>query len=691
MPNFQDAIQCCGQAAGQAGRIRAAGALFGGSPAEALVITDGGRAPMGILTRNDFIRLCVQGDLDAAIGEHVPDHAWMAAPADLTLAQLLLCKAEYLVAVDGRGAVQGLATKRNLVDQYLVQLDNPLLMTGYDCMLAILNREGELVFLDAGLEARQGEAVLALAAHSPLRLALAETAQGGRSQDGRELEWGGDNWMVFTVPVHQGTEVMGAIGLFHPSRDVRAIINRLKRAEQLYDEVNTILETSYDGFTIIDGQGIITRVNKAHARITGSRPENMIGRHILDCEKDGELSNPVSMMVLKEKRRMTIRQQVKNGKYVTVTGNPVFDAEGNIQMVVCNVRDTSEIQAMQEKLLNTEMVYRVELEHLRRQQLHSDPIIVASPSMLQVLETAEHIADKETSVLVLGETGVGKEVLVKKIHQMSSRRDGPFLKINCCAIPDNLLESELFGYEGGAFTGARKGGKPGLLEAARGGTLFLDEIGDISMDLQAKLLRVLQENEIVRVGGLKAIAVDNRFIFATHRDLRAMVEEGRFRKDLYYRLNVVPIFIPALRHRPDDIQPFLSYFLDKFNQKHGYDKQFSPQLVDVLRGYAWPGNVRELENLVERLVVSVVSGLIDVVHLPELGIATLAAGPGPAPVNPARPLPLREAVEALEKQLITQALLEQGSMGRTAAALGVDRTTILRKIDKYGIPYAYQW
>jgi len=313
-------------------------------------------------------------------------------------------------------------------------------------------------------------------------------------------------------------------------------------------------------------------------------------------------------------------------------------------------------------------------------------MIVASPAMRQVMETVEHVADKETSVLILGETGVGKEVLAKRIHQISKRRDGTYLKINCCAMPPSLLESELFGYENGAFTGARKGGKPGLLEAARGGTIFLDEIGDISMELQVKLLRVLQEKEIMRVGGLKAIAVDSRFIFATNRDLKAMVTEGRFRKDLYYRLNVVPISIPALRHRNEDIRPFLEFFLEKFNQKHGYDKTFAPELVQVLCGYGWPGNVRELENLVERLVVSVYGSTIGLADIAELGTARL-----PQQDSVERGLPLRQAVEALEKELISQALLSHGSMGRVAAALGVDRTTILRKIAKYRIPYAYQW
>lgn len=680
----------------QEATLRAAGAVFNGSSVEEMAITDASCHPVGVMTRGDFIRSCVQGLMDVPLAERMPDHAWTPVHGEISLERLVMLRAEYLFLVDAGGVCQGVVHKREIASQFLIRQDNPLLVFDNGCLLAIVDAAGETVFAGAGLGAlHQVDSGRAFAGGSTLLQTVVETARGGHPLDGRELEWEGNSWMAFTVPIREGGTTLGAIGLFHHAQGVRSIINRLKRMEQLYSEVNTILETSYDGFTIIDGQGIITRVNKAHERITGSSPENMIGRHVLEAEKDGEFQNPVSMMVMKEKRTMTIRQKVKNGKFVTVTGNPVFDSDGQIRMVVCNVRDTSEIEAVKEKLLNTEMVYQVELEHMRRQQAHVDQLIVFSPLMRQVMETTGHIADKETSVLVLGDTGVGKEVLAKKIHQISSRRDGPYLKINCCAIHENLLESELFGYEGGSFTGARKGGKAGLLEAARGGTLFLDEIGDISMELQVKLLRVLQEKEIVRVGGVKAIRIDTRFIFATNRDLKAMVAEGRFRKDLYYRINVMPITIPALRHRKEDIKPFLEFFLKKFNQKHGYDKQFTPELIAALCNYSWPGNVRELENLVERLVVSVYSNIIDTVHFTEPGNTSQASqlSAQEAFLDPSMSshLRLRAAVETMEKRLITQALLEHGSMGRAASVLGVDRTTILRKISKYGIQYQYQW
>jgi PAS domain S-box-containing protein len=674
--------------------LREIGAVFSAGGAEVLVLINGAQRPVGVMTKRDFIELCVKGALDVPIAEPMPDHSWVSIHSERTLGQLVMVSAEYLIFVDDQGFYVEIITKREIANRYILELDSPLVLSGYGCMLAIINAEGENVFFDPGLDTSREEAVLAFAEPSILRKTLLETAHGVRPQEGVEMEWGGRPWVVFTVPVREGKNVCGAIGIFHQAQKVRPIAKRLEHVQQLYDEVNTILETSYDGFTIVNGQGVITRVNKAHERITGSCPENMIGRHVLDAEKNGEFINPVSMMVLRQKRRMTISQMVRNGKYVTVTGNPVFDAEGNVKMVVCNVRDTSEIEAMQEKLLQTKRVNQVELEHLRKQQLDFDQIIVVSPLMRRVMETVEHIADKDTSVLILGETGVGKEVLVKKIHQLSLRKDGPYLKINCCAIPASLLESELFGYENGAFTGAKKGGKPGLLEAAHGGTLFLDEIGDVSMELQVKLLRALQEKEIVRVGGLKGIDVDIRFIFATNRDLKAMVAGGRFREDLYYRLNVVPISIPPLRDRREDILPLLEHFLAKFNQKHGYDKQFSPALVKALCNYSWPGNVRELQNLVERLVVSVYSKVIDTIHFTEPIVASqmpeqeALLDPASASISQ---LQLRTAVETLEKKLITQALLEKGSMGRAASALGVDRTTILRKIGKYGILYKYQW
>jgi len=310
------------------------------------------------------------------------------------------------------------------------------------------------------------------------------------------------------------------------------------------------------------------------------------------------------------------------------------------------------------------------------------PAVVAySVEMGRVLQLAAKVAPVNTTVLILGESGVGKEVVARFIHMSGPRRNGPFVNINCGAIPGSLLESELFGYEAGAFTGARREGKPGMIEMAAGGTLFLDEISELPTDLQVKLLQVIQERKLVRVGGVKPLNVDIRIIAATNRDLAAMVARGEFRADLFYRLNVVPITIPPLRERPDDVIPLIYHFLDRYNSAHGYKKVISEDAREVLTRYSWPGNVRELENLIERLVVTVEGDEITVRDLPR---AILEEGGVSQPhVVVGGIMPLRQAVEEVERQLIQRALAEKRSTYSIARLLGVNQSTVVRKIRKY--------
>jgi transcriptional regulator with PAS, ATPase and Fis domain len=310
-----------------------------------------------------------------------------------------------------------------------------------------------------------------------------------------------------------------------------------------------------------------------------------------------------------------------------------------------------------------------------------NPIIAYSIEMGKVLQVATKVAQVTSTVMILGESGVGKEVVARFVHNASLRRGGPFVTINCGAIPPNLLESELFGYEAGAFTGAKRQGKPGMIETASSGTLFLDEISDLPLDLQVKLLQVIQERRLTRVGGIQPIEVDIRIIAATNRDLAKMVERGEFRADLFYRLNVVPIVIPPLRSRRDDIIPLIYHFLAKHNNTHRYNKTISRETREVLTQYSWPGNVRELENLIERLVVTVEGDEIGVEDLPQhvkerdvnCNSKVIVEGV----------IPLREAVEEVERQLIKHAQEEHETTYEIAEALGVNQSTVVRKLKKY--------
>ncbi len=305
-------------------------------------------------------------------------------------------------------------------------------------------------------------------------------------------------------------------------------------------------------------------------------------------------------------------------------------------------------------------------------------LITYSQKMMGLIDLILRVSRVDSTVLISGESGVGKELLAKLIHDQSSRSLGPFVKINCGAIPENLLESELFGYEGGAFTGASRQGKLGMFELAHGGTLFLDEIGELPLGLQVKLLRAIQEQEFVRVGGVKAKKVDVRFIAATNRELEKMVESGKFREDLYFRLNVIPLLVPPLRERKEDILPLIHHFQAKFTQKFKVSKTFAPEALRLFLNYPWPGNVRELENIVERLFVVSPGEIIYCRHVPE----KLLPGVQRQCVKVTGVMPLKEAVDELQRLLIEEALAMYGNTYKAAEALGVEQSTITRKLAK---------
>ena len=349
------------------------------------------------------------------------------------------------------------------------------------------------------------------------------------------------------------------------------------------------------------------------------------------------------------------------------------------------MQDLTEIISVKDKLEKAEREserYSDELNYYKSRQRGLTGLIGESRDIKKIKELISYVAKTEATVLITGETGVGKEVIAKEIHQSSNRSNGPYIKVNCAAIPDSLLESELFGYEKGAFTGAQNKEKLGMFELANGGTLLLDEIGEMPMTLQSKLLRVLQERELMRIGGTKSISIDVRVIASTNQSLINQIETGRFREDLYYRLNVVPIHIPPLRERIDDI-PLLSYkMLEKFNLKYEKDKKLSKEAIQVLSQYRWPGNVRELGNVIERIIVSddeEVIGEESVINV--LGRLI----DGPLPLTLEEGTSLKEAVLQLEKDLIQKALNKHKSTYKAAKSLGMSQPTLFRKAKQLGI------
>ncbi|WP_315115036.1 sigma 54-interacting transcriptional regulator [uncultured Clostridium sp.] len=468
------------------------------------------------------------------------------------------------------------------------------------------------------------------------------------------------------------------------------IINELEKTRSLCIELDAVIECSYDGIYITDGEANTLKLNKSYEIITGLKRKDIIGRNMRDLVKSGVISKSGTLCVIKNKKPTTIEQTFKTGKKVLVSSSPIFDKEGNISMVVTNVRDVTELYELKEQLAKNEELtkkYYSEIEAMKNQLLNSSDIIAQDKNMLHTLRISKKVAIVDTTVLLLGETGAGKEEIAKYIHKNSKRCNKHFIKINCGAIPENLIESELFGYEKGAFTGANKEGKIGLFEVANEGTIFLDEVGELPLDMQVKLLRVLQEKEIERVGGITPIKVDVRIVAATNRNLEEMVSKKLFREDLYYRLNVVPITIPPLRERKEDIVPLTEHFLRELNKKYNLNKSFTEAAIQSLLDYKWPGNVRELKNIIERVVIMSGNDKILRSDLPiKCGFDFMEPQIGYIDEE----INLKELVETFELKFINTAYEKYNNVRDAAKYLGMDASTFVRKRKRYIEKYVLQ-
>lgn len=398
-------------------------------------------------------------------------------------------------------------------------------------------------------------------------------------------------------------------------------------------------------------------------------------------QSEGYSDTAASIKVLETGKTQSVIINTKSGKQVLSTGIPVFDKNGDIIRIYCNLRDVTELNALKEKYEESQKLiskYLLELQEVKKLQTMQFSLIAKSQQMKQVMEAAYRLAHFDTTVLILGESGVGKDLVARIIHEASSRKEtGVFVKINCGAIPAELLESELFGYKGGAFTGASKEGKAGYFEIADKGTLFLDEIGDLPLRLQVKLLSVIQDQEITRVGDVHSKKVDVRIIAATNQNLEEMVRKGKFREDLFYRLNVVPVFIPPLRERKEEIPFLLAHFISEYNKKYKTHTRLSREAVEVLVNYRWPGNVRELTNLIEHLIVVTNEPLIKPDHLPGKYLSD-SVEPGIDPLDSLKLL--REQVDAFEKTLIRKTVARCKTYEEAAHRLGISLSTLTRRL-----------
>jgi PAS domain S-box-containing protein len=504
-----------------------------------------------------------------------------------------------------------------------------------------------------------------------------QTADGAQAA-GRTVDLGSQRHLVCPVSLPDAGHALLLVS--YPL--LREMQPELRQLEQSYRDFQEIFRNSFDGIFVADGKGTTLMVNAGCERNYGLRADEMIGKHVSLFERKGYIRPVIAGRVIAERRRISAVQHTHAGKTIMVTGIPLFDDDGTVRRVIINSRDTTELQQLQEELERTQHHLRrmeSEIHELRRENLKIDGVVLHSPCMQRIAALAIRVAKVDTTILVTGESGVGKEVVVKLIHRESSRANGPFIKINCGAIPRELLESELFGYEGGAFTGARRQGKVGLIETANGGTLFLDEIGELPLELQVKLLQVLQDRSFSRVGGTATIEVDVRIIAATNVDLEEMVEAKRFRSDLYYRLNVVPIPIPPLRERHDDVLPLIHFYLQNFNLQYGVARRLSERALQRMLDYGWPGNVRELRNIVERLVVTAPDDLISVDDLPPAFQRQGIAGKSGAADAPSGEPDLKSRVAQFEATLVQETVARLGSTRAAAKYLGISQASVVRK------------
>lgn len=433
---------------------------------------------------------------------------------------------------------------------------------------------------------------------------------------------------------------------------------------------------SFDGLVLCDANGVLMNVNESYRRITEVTDQDVreaMGRPMHQLVEDGIVTPSVTVEVLRQKKPVTLVQRIKTGKQVLVTGNPLFDESGRLQAVVTNVRNP-DILDFTQKIADTR-------DSRPNPDPHAPRLVAESPEMAKVLDLSRQIAPSGLPVLLLGESGTGKDLVARFVHGHSERANGPFIPVNCAAINDQLFEAELFGYQGGAFTGASRHGKPGLVKLAHGGTLFLDEVAEMPMEAQAKLLRFLQDNAYFPVGATSMHQVDVRVICATNQDFTDIVANGRFREDLYYRIAGMPIFIPPLRQRKNDISPLARNFLTTAAPGSEMNKTLAPCAVKALEAYTWPGNVRQLQNTMQRVHALVknneitaedVCCWIDDKSLPGSGIGRESRS--------------YQQVKAMwDRDTLKEALATHGSIRAAARALEVAPSTVLRKKRKYGI------
>lgn len=488
----------------------------------------------------------------------------------------------------------------------------------------------------------------------------------------------GIHLLIKAMPFIKGGKLLGSLFIFRDVTDIKDSETQLRELKTSLDMIDDILSYAYEGFVLVDGEGKIVKMN--YEKLLGIKEEDALGKHV-----EGVIENTRMHIVVKTGRKeLRDVQRIQNHDMITNRVPIVRDGKTIGAVGTVLFRDASEVKELARELIQLENKineYKGEIQRLQGARYSFDSIITKDSKMEYLKKIGRKAAESNSTVLITGESGTGKEMFAHAIYKASYRKLEAFVPINCAAIPRDLLESELFGYEGGAFTGAKREGKPGKFELANGGTIFLDEIGSMPLDMQVKLLRVLEAREFERIGGTKKVILDTRVIAATNENIEEAVKCGRFREDLYYRLNVITIDIPPLRKRIGDIPMLSEHILDYLVKELKTDnKTLEKETLDILMEYQWPGNVRELRNVLERAINLTSQETISPKHLPERVLEKTRHA-----IDENREVhPLKDVVAHVEKETIIKAItLAKGNKTLAAEKLGIHRTALYKKIEKY--------
>ena len=497
-------------------------------------------------------------------------------------------------------------------------------------------------------------------------------------------------FVVNVTPVLRSEQFLGAVCNIEELDVFEASAKKTLSYRTLYRQFETIFQSSSDGIWVCDGLGKVIGINRASEVLNGLKASEVIGYSINELLGNKIFDESVTTKVMESRQKETVIQYIsKTNRYLLSTGTPSLDESGKIVLIVVNERDMTELNTLRRKFEKSQRVkekYQEELSELSLLELQRNSIIAESGRMRQVLKRSlklSHIG--ASNILILGESGTGKGLIAKLIHKNSSRHKKPFVEINCAALPENLLEAELFGYERGAFTGAGDKGKVGLFELAQGGTIFLDEMGDMPLALQVKILKYLDDYEIRRIGGTESIKISCATIAATNQNLSDLVAKKLFREDLYYRLSSFIVELPPLRHRIEDILGLVRFYLQEFNTKYKCNKTITPRVAGFLQAYSFPGNIRELKSIVENAVV-----MCDVDNVDDF-IGASVSMPGfveareEASWQNTSPLNLSARLAQVEKHLLLEAKKKYGTTREMAERLGVSQPSVVRKLRKHNI------